>query len=345
MNLLTFDYSSKITGGIVGYLETVPRMYSMIKDFVHNLEIGDLSALQSQVNRGLMATAVVLTMFVQAANASSTEFIKPSQANPSVEQHDTPNVVITRDSAVGSAQGTLAVFLPGTGGQPENVLPLLNTISRQGYTVIGLSYNDEPSLSKICPQDPNPQCSAKFREIRSFGTGKGPVENSRAESIANRLIDLLHYLDRIHPEAGWSTYLTADGNPAWNRILVSGLSQGAGMAAFIAKRYQVYRVVLFSSPWDVTGRNRRPAPWLSGQSATPPDRWWAERHVQENTTDLIAHAYGALRIPSDHILLFRGGLLPQQHPGTENPYHSSTVRNINYADQWKVLYGEVFQGG
>ena len=282
--------------------------------------------------------AAMMAAFTKA-NASSPEYVKPSQANPNVQQYDTPNVVISLSE--GGAPPPLAIFLPGSKGRPENVLPLLNIVAQQGYRVIGLSYNDEPSLSQVCPRNPNPQCSANFREVRTFGDGVGPVENPLDESIVSRLTDLLHYLDRTHPNAGWNTYLDPHGAPAWDRILVSGLSQGAGMAAYIAKRYPVYRVVLFSSPWDTTGHDQHPAPWLSKTSATAPERWWAERHAQEKTTDLIAHAYQALRIPPDHILIFNEGL-SAEHQGSrgENPYHGSTVRNSAYADQWRQLYGK-----
>ena len=272
----------------------------------------------------LLLTLPALAVYAQVP---SIEYIKPSQANPSVREYDTPNAVITRSGDRGTAQAPLAIFLPGTGGRPQNVLPLLNVIAQQGYTVIGLSYDVEPSLSKVCPRNPNPQCSGNFRQVRTFGDGAGPVQNPPAESITARLTDLIRYLDRTHPGKGWNAYLGPDGGPAWDRILVSGLSQGAGMAAYIAKRYPVYRVVLFSSPWDTTGRDRHPAPWLSKPSATPPDRWWAERHRREKTTKLIARAYEALRIPSDHILLFDGDLASSKAQSTEsaNPYHGSTA--------------------
>ena len=292
------------------------------------------------VRHGMYSILIVAMMAAFTfANASAQEYVKPSQANPNVRQYDTPNVVISQTG--GGPPPPLAIFLPGSGGRPENVLPLLNVIAQQGYRVIGLSYNDEPSLSKVCPRNPNPQCSANFRQVRTFGDGVGPVQNPPDEAIVSRLADLLRYLNHIHPDAGWNTYLDPHGAPAWDRILVSGLSQGAGMAAYIAKHDSVYRVVLFSSPWDTTGRDQRPAPWLSKASATPPDRWWAERHAQEKTTNLIAHAYQALRIPAEHILIFNGGLSSDyQGSRGENPYHGSTVRNTTYADQWKQLYGK-----
>lgn len=271
-----------------------------------------------------------------AGNIPQPELVRSSQADPSVQSYDEENVVFNPAGADRSTP--LALFFPGTNGKPEYARLLLRTIAQQGYRVIGLAYDDAPAVSQVCPRNPNPACSANFREVRTFGRGTGPVANPPQEAINARLISLLRYLDREHPEAGWGSYLTAEGRPAWNRMVVSGLSQGAGMAAFIAKFYQVDRVVLFSSPWDVTGPDSRPAPWLYRPSATPPERWWAERHARENTTELIAHAYAALRIPPEHILLFDLPLANPK-PGAENPYHTSTTSNPGYAPLWKQMYG------
>ncbi len=278
-------------------------------------------------------------MAILAQNAVGVvqEEIRPSQADPTVRQFDDVNVVLTPMQGVTNAP--LAIFLPGTHGKPLNAMTLLKVIADQGYKVIGLTYDDLPAGTGLCPRNPNPACFTNFHAMRSFGRGDGPVSNPYSETIEARLVSLLRYLDREHPGAGWATYLRPDGHPDWSRILVSGLSQGAGMAAFIAKSQPVYRVVLFSSPWDNIGREHRPAPWLSQASATPPERWWAERHVQENTTAWIANAYRALRIPEGHVLLFNQGLVGDARGDSTNPYHASTIRNPAYASQWREMFG------
>jgi hypothetical protein len=275
----------------------------------------------------------------QLQSTPNQELVRPSQANPAVHQFDEENVIVTPPGVRSDAP--LALFLPGTHGQPRNAINLMNVVAGQGYRVIGLSYNDVPAAAQVCPRNPNPECFARFREMRTFGRGPAPVNNSYDESIEARLAALVKYLDREHPADGWSQYLASNGQPQWSRILVSGLSQGAGMAAYIAESHLVYRVVLFSSPWDNIGRDHRPAPWRYQPSVTPMDLWWAERHVQENTTELIANAYRALRIPKDHILLFDQGLPKDPEPGEKNPYHPSTIRNPAYEPQWRILYGTV----
>jgi acetyl esterase/lipase len=151
----------------------------------------------------------------------------------------------------------------------------------------------------------------------------------------------LRVLDASAPGEGWGGYLDGD-QPRWDRIVVSGLSQGAGMAAYIAREHTVHRVVLFSSPWDFTGRiaQGQLARWIDGTGATPPARWWAEYHRRENTADVLKVSYAKLGIPVDHVLAFDRGLPPNIAPGGQNPFHGSTVRNTDYLPQWRTLYGQ-----
>lgn len=289
----------------------------------------------------LPMSCVGVLLAAMPCGAVAQQLVSPSDANPQVRQYNDPSIVLSGGPASRSAP--LVIFMPGTGGSSESPPRLLlKTITGQGYRVIYLTYNNEPAVSQVCPSRP-PACSARFRESRVFGGEGPPVATPVPEAIARRLSDLLRYLNRTQPQAGWGSYLDRNGKPMWPRLILSGLSQGAGMAAYMAQRFPVDRVVLFSSPWDVTGPDQRPAPWLLGASATPPVRWWAERHARENTTRLIANAYRTLRIPPDHILVFNGGLPPGKSPGQGNPYHVSTIQMPQYVPQWRAMYGATNQ--
>ena len=161
------------------------------------------------------------------------------------------------------------------------------------------------------------------------------VDNTAAESIVNRLVKLLQYLDRNHPDAGWGSYIE-NGLPNWQRIVVCGQSQGAGMAAYIAKEHAVARAILFSSPWDFieAGGRRELAPWLDSPSKTPPDRWFGGYHARENMADLLARSYAELKIPRDHIRVFNVGLPAGHRPKGGNPFHGQGINNPVYAQQW-----------
>jgi len=230
--------------------------------------------------------------------------IKPSAADSSIHRFDEPNVVIFDPS--GKAGSQLAVFMPGTDGRPRTAMGLLRVVAGQGYRVIGLEYNDSPAVIQVCPRRP-PACSSDFRRQRIFGDAMGSLaDNSAAESIVNRLAKLLRYLDENHPTEGWSGYLHGD-LPDWSRIVVSGLSQGAGMAAYLAHRERVARVVLFSSPWDYSLETRSLAPWIAEPGVTPPELWFAEYHRREKTAELIA-ADGTFKPPALAVLAAKGCL-------------------------------------
>jgi hypothetical protein len=283
-------------------------------------------------------TLAAQTPFLSDPPAADVQLtrIKPSEADPAVKTFDNPNVVVVDPHTAPSAP--LALFLPGTGGRPMNSQGLLRVIAGQGYRAIGLMYDDEPAVVQVCPKNDDPACSADFRRERIFGNvDSPPVSNPVEESIVHRLVMLLRYLDRQQPDAHWGDYLAGD-EPVWSRIVVSGLSQGAGMAAYIAKKKEVARVVLFSSPWDFYGRGKTLAPWMSDSSSTPPERWFAEYHQRENTADLIAQAYRKLKIPANHVAVFNLDV-PDGGKGP-NPFHPSTVHLPGYEPQWKWLYGQ-----
>ena len=295
---------------------------------------------------GVLAGALVMSARAQAQEHPLVSYrIVPSSIDATVTRFDMPHYVVFDSLAPASAP--LLVFLPGTGGRPNNTTDFANVAARQGYRVIGLEYTDEPAVAQLCPRNPDPNCSEKVRRKRIYGDdATGLIDDKPEESIESRLGVLLMALDRAHPGAGWSAYMK-NGKPDWSRIAVSGLSQGAGMAAFIAQQTPVNRVILFSSPWDNYGPRRTLAPWVTrGTGATPADRWFAAYHQNENTADVIARAYSALGIPRDHIHVFT--MEPAVANGP-NPYHASGVGNVStprktdgtpaYIDDWRAMLG------
>jgi hypothetical protein len=271
-----------------------------------------------------------------AGNLSIQEIL-PSQTDPAITRFNEPNYVVVDDELPAEAQ--LVVFMPGTDGKPTNAAKFLGVIAGLGYRVIGLEYNDEPAVVQVCPRNPSPSCSGDFRDRRIFGDNtRSVVENTPAESILNRLIKLLAYLQEHDASKHWDDYLR-DGQPNWSRIVVCGLSQGAGMAAYIAKKRAVARVVLFSSPWDFERSSQSLAPWLLEPSATPPERWFAEYHRRENTAPLIARAYQALKIPKENIRVFDLDLPKGMKFKSDNPFHVSTIKVSAYAPEWEFLFG------
>jgi hypothetical protein len=283
------------------------------------------------------------------AKSSTLEYIYPSETDPNIKQHNDANVVLRPKNMDGAP---LMVFLPGTDGKPENAKLLLSVAAEQGYRAIGLEYNDTPAVIQICPKNPDPDCSANFREMRTWGTGPGAprVSNPANESIEGRLVSLLKLLAKKYPNEKWDAYLTPDNKPVWSKIAVTGLSQGAGMAALIAKKYLVYRVILFSCPIDYIGAPEtilnsntiQLAPWINNSSVTPPDQWYAERNSREPFNPGLSKAYPLLGIPADHIRVNDLGL-PPGVVSISSPmfFHTANIMDERYSSEWRFFFGKV----
>ena len=279
-----------------------------------------------------------------AISANAQEYrILPSAANAAVKQFDKPHMVIAPDKR--SMDAPLAVFLPGSGGWGAGAPRMLNYISSRGYRAIGLSFVTLPSISQVCPRDPDPDCAADFREMRTYGTGDFTKrKNSYADSIVGRLVDLLKHLDAEHPEENWAQYLNGD-QPRWDRLVLTGQSQGGGMAAFIAKEHLVHRVVMFSPGWDITGKPARLASWWSDPSVTPLDRYYGGFHKKEKTARLLDQVYSALRVPEDYIVRFDLEMTKERAERAKrrespNPYHTQGIGDPRYTKDWDMLFGK-----
>jgi hypothetical protein len=205
----------------------------------------------------------------------------------------------------------------------------------QKYRLIALSYIDMPAVAQVCTAARgDPLCAEKFRQKRVFGEDTTAlISDTSADSIVNRTTKLLHYLAATDASGGWSQYLH-NGLPKWERIAVAGQSQGGGMAAFVAKKFRVPRVILFSGGWDTAGRADSVASWYSQRSATPAELWYGTYHVDEPKAAALAVTYQALQIPSAHVF----ALSQPVPPGKKA--HPQGVSNPVYRPQWILLLGE-----
>ena len=281
--------------------------------------------------------ALTLLAPVPALAQSRSYEVQPSSIDGGVHNFDSPNLVIPNTTLTGAP---LVVFLTGAGGKPTGQTDFLKFVATQGFPVIALEYDDDPGAADACPKSPDADCAEAFRRMRvdgvADGPGASPVSNPPNETIVARLTFLLRFLTQDKPGEGWDYYLDGD-NIRWDRVVVSGQSQGAGMAAYIAKHHEVARVVLFSSPQDVTGADNTPAQWLGLPSATPADRWFAEYHARETAAGLIKTDYAALQIPADHIHVFNQDLTSGFHGSA---YDASSIRDRRYQGDWMAMFGK-----
>ncbi|MDE3741022.1 BPSS1187 family protein [Maribacter polysaccharolyticus] len=260
--------------------------------------------------------------------------VTPSKTDPRITEADTPHFVVY-DPTV--KQGKLLLFMPGTNGIAlKGPKDLFATAVDQGYYLINLSYINTPAIARICKGETlegNSDCASDFRTNRIYGTNDFPhTDDQSYDAIINRFTKLLVYLAENDKKGNWGTYLE-NGSPKWDQIAVAGQSQGGGMAAFIAKRHRVARVIDFSGGWDYSAKNKI-AKWYFNESITPADRWYGTYHVEEGAAKTIIETYKAMNIPQNHVYAFN---LP--YPEGKRP-HSNGIRNLAYKDLWIEMLGK-----
>jgi hypothetical protein len=174
-----------------------------------------------------------------------------------------------------TTRNRLFLFFGATDAPAQNYALIGAAAANAGFHSIGLAYPNGPqpvNAATVCGASPDPDCTGKVREEVLTGTDASPlIAVNAANSVQNRLTKALQYLHQQNPGDGWDQFLVT-GSPRWDLIRVSGLSQGGGMAGYLAKQKMVDRACFFSAPadWDVLGA--RPAAWVLAPGLTPAAR-------------------------------------------------------------------------
>jgi hypothetical protein len=232
--------------------------------------------------------------------------VLPSETDPAIKTFDTPHFVYVNDAILVAhatklppARHELLLWIPGTqppgsnAEGPGGAAAFCQLAADLGYHVIILKYPNDESAS-VCRDDSDPTAYEKFRLALIEG-GKSPhLTISRSDSIEHRLIKLLHHLQRTRPAEKWEQFLDGDGIK-WSAIAVAGQSQGGGHAALLGIKHRVARVICTGAPKDYSLALDAPAAWLTAESATPKDRFFAFNHQQDHQACSPAQQLANLR--------------------------------------------------
>lgn len=284
-------------------------------------------------------------IFLLAAACSANAAIDRIEVRPTDIDHELATAsgphVIFRDKD--ESQAPLLIFLPGTGGETvvtaKTERAFIDTALAEGYRVIILSYIDTPAVAQVCTLQVlahDPACTEKIRQKRIFGDDTTGLINDRAkDAIVPRLTMLLNHLAKSDAQGHWEKYLEGD-RPRWSSIVLSGQSQGGGMAAFLAKRYLVAGVIDFSGGWDMRSRTQI-ATWYAASGATPSQRLFGTFHVKERFAKQIAASYEAMQFPADHQFALDK---PVRNPAANNPGHGEGASNPAYKEIWAAILSQ-----
>ncbi len=181
-------------------------------------------------------------LIVGACGGSSTN--KDTRQEVSSPLGVTPGHAVyhTTNCTPDSDQGRLITFAPGTGGTPDGSRLFIQHLGDQtGLCVIGVPYENSQLAAACCtttstpdgPQDPD--CLVRLLNVKGASnpdnmtcTDGSLLSVPRARSVEGAILDALQHI-------GMSLYLTDTGDDVlWNRVVLTGHSQGAQISLFIA---------------------------------------------------------------------------------------------------------------
>ena len=166
-------------------------------------------------------------------------------------------------------RGKLVIWLMG------HNKPLFDRLNSYGLHAIQVHYANR-WFSICCREQPvDEHCRGDIRLEAATGQDfSDEVDIPKPDGMMERAYQLVKWLAQENPQAGWSYFLTADGQGLrWDDVIISGSSHGSTTAARFAKFQKVSRVVAFCGPRD------QYQSWQGLPSATPENRYFGFSHV------------------------------------------------------------------
>lgn len=233
----------------------------------------------------VMKYLLTLLLFPLLAPAQLVSFyVKPILTDGNYAASQDSHYVAINKSV--TSNNKLLLFLPGTGALTRHYLKFPTLAASLGYHCVSVAYpNTGPTVAQLCAGNNNADCYKNIRQEVCYGT---PVSNDVAvdslNSIRMRLIHLLQYLQNTYPADGWAQFM-AGGEPAWERIAVSGHSQGSGHALYLAKTQNCERNLMFAGADDYSNYYSQAANWTYTAGITPPARYFSFLHLEDEVWD------------------------------------------------------------
>ena len=225
----------------------------------------------------------VLSVITSLSVSQTEHIILPSTTDPACSTPNNNHFVYINQTL--TAKNKLFLFFPGTGGVPFNQRLLLKHAANLGYHSIGLTYPNTQSINELCINVSDTTCHSRARlEVFDGADRHDSINVDVSNSIKNRTLKLLQYLATTYPSENWSQYYTGT-TINWNKIIVSGHSQGGGHAGIISKLNTVDRVVMFAATDWINSLNRY-ADWITWNSVTTSDKYYGFIHQQDEAINL-----------------------------------------------------------
>ena len=197
---------------------------------------------------------------------------------------DDSNYVVFNPSVTSNHK--LLLFLPGTGAKTKHYQLFPDLAANLGYHSVSIAYpNGFPTVAMLCANNSDTNCYYHIRQEVCYGTDVSPdVSVDTLNSIVTRLTKTLEYLIITYPSQGWDQFMN-NGNLVWDKIAVSGHSQGGGHALYLAKTQSCERMIMFSGADDYSDFYSHPANWIYYSSITPIHKFFSFLHLNDDVWD------------------------------------------------------------
>ncbi len=308
----------------------------------------------NRIGRGAMAALGVLIGGSAARADVGLWFIPPQATDPRISIALQSHIAGSDPDLV--PRNMLYLHLVGSCGNPSHNVDIVRHAAGLGFHVVSLSYPNCPSVETLVGDSTSTTVHEEIRLERLTGTDASSLLRVGVpDSIDNRAQKLLEYLMAEDPDGGWDRYLSP-GGVRWGSIIVGGHSQGAGHAAFIAKRRVVAGAIMLGGPGDGYANGGGLAPWIIEPGVTPASRAFGFTHLRDVVIVRAAPAYQAMGMAAlgaanvDALAPPYGGahvLTSNAEPGTPGEFHGCVVvdahlaRHANgtpvYAPVWTYL--------
>lgn len=225
-----------------------------------------------------IVTLLALIGMLCPALAQTEHIIAPNTADPLSGTPNNYHFVYTNPNV--AQKDKLFLFFPGTGGVPYGYRQILKLAANLGYHAIGLMYPNDIAINDLCASVSDTTCHSRARLEVFDGTDRHPnITVDENNCIKRRTQKLLQYLAANYPDESWGQYMDGD-SIQWNKIIVSGHSQGGGHAGIISKLYEVDRVVMFAATDWITPLVRN-ADWITWDGPTPANKYYGFIHEED----------------------------------------------------------------
>ncbi len=236
---------------------------------------------------------ILLVVFQSACKKNSTDdtptpdntpaknvsvLVQPNQTDANYATSEQSHYVVRNTK---THLNKLFLFIGGSYSVPKDYNLVCDNSATIGLDVISLSYpNDIAAFSMSNSSDPNG--FKNFRDEICFGNQVSSVVDVNVlNCIVTRTTKLLIFLKNTYPSENWGQYLSSTNTILWNKVILSGHSQGSGHACYLGKYNLAERVVMFSGPNDYSTYFSSPANWLSQSGQTPTNKHFSLLHTQD----------------------------------------------------------------